>query len=790
MKHINDQNSTNALIQQYLSKIFALRYYYIVCIVFFFAIAFFINKFSQRAYEVSATLGPVQEDRSSALASENMFRQTGQFSAGKKIEDAINNLSSFSLVSAVVNDLNLEIGYYKESTNFLKKPTDVSLNSPFLVNLDKSHIQPIDVKFNIIILNDSTFKLTASKKKVTLYNYIDNKIVSENEVVNVDTVCKFNKTISNKKMRFSVTYNKNFQPEKKGARDKYYFMLFHLEELSKAYLESLKVEPISVLASIIGLKFTGGNLDKSINFLNSYINSFLEQDLTKKNKISVNTIKFIDSQISEISDSLSKSESKLRNYKSSNQVMDLSFQGQRAYDEMSQLEADRTNLELQSRYYTYIINYAKTNPNMNGVVTPSSSKVNDPIMSQLITELNSQNAERSTIIATNNNEKNLFLVQIDNKIKNLKQTIVDNATSNLNTINITLSELDYKADKISKQIANMPKTEMNMVNIQRKYTMADANYTYLLQKRSEAAITFASNLPDYEILEPAREITSITVKPKKLTNYVLFIFISLLIPTSVLFIREFLNNRISGIYETENMIGKSVFGLIYTNLKKYEAVVEQSPRSAIAESFRNLRSSLLRKIKSDKPEVIAITSSQPQDGKSFISFNLSASIASVGYKTVVIDCDLRRPTLHDKFKEENNSGVSNYLIHNAKVQDLVRKTSVENLFFIPAGPLIPNPSELIDYGVLDDLIDELKKDFKFIIIDTPPVGLVADTVPLLKYAVQVLVVARNNHTPKDILGNALTTLEINKIDNFELVLNDLDLEKSPYSGYKNYYNRD
>jgi tyrosine-protein kinase Etk/Wzc len=790
MKNINDPNSPKALIQQYLYKIYSLRYYYIVCIVFFVIAAFLINKFSQRAYQVSATLGPLQEDRSSALASENMFRQTGQYSAGKKIEDAVNNLSSFSLVSSVVTELNLEIGYFKESTNFLKTTTDISLSSPFLINLDKSHIQPIDIKFFIIVLNDSTFKLTASKKKTSLYNYIDNKLVSENIVVNIDTVCKFNKTISNRNMRFSVSYNKNFPPDKDRSKYRYYFMLSHMEELAKAYLERLKVEPISVLASIIGIKFTGNNLENSIIFLNSYINSFLEQDLIKKNKISINTIKFIDSQISEISDSLSKSESKLRNYKSSNQVMDLSFQGQRTYDEMSQIEAERTNLVLQSRYYNYVINYSKTNPNMSGIVAPSSSKINDPIMNQQITDLNSYNAERSTIISTNNNEKNLFLVQIDNKIKTLIRTIIDGATSNLNAINITLSELDYKADKISKQIANMPKTEMNMVSIQRKYTMADANYTYLLQKRSEAAITFASNLPDYEILEPAREITSVTVRPKKLTNFMISLFLGLMIPSAILIFKEILNNRISGIYDAEQLLGKSVFGIIYTNLKKYEAVVDQSPRSAIAESFRNLRSSLLRKLKSDKPEIIAITSSQPQDGKSFISFNLSASIASVGYKIVVIDCDLRRPTLHNKFKVENNFGVTNYLVGDAKVTDLIRKTSGANFYFIAAGPIIPNPSELIDYGALDNLIDELRKDFKFIIIDTPPIGLVADTVPLLKYAAQILIVARNNVTPKDILANAITTLEINKIDNFELVLNDLDLEKSPYSGYKNYYNKD
>jgi tyrosine-protein kinase Etk/Wzc len=787
MKKRNELDSSNVLIQQYLFKILSLRYYYIGCIFFFIVVATLVNKCSQKAYEINATIGPVQENRSSALASDNMFRQSAPYSTGKNVEDAINNLNSFTLVSKTVNDLNLEIGYFKENNLPIKQSTDISQNSPFLVNLHKSHIQPIDVKFYITVLSDSSFRLSASRKKTSLYNYIDNNVVTEDAVVNIDTICKFNRTISNKYLRFSISYNKNYKPEKKGSKDHFYFQLYHLEELAKSYLKNLKVEPISILANIIGVKFTGNNLGKSIGFLNTYINSFLEQNLTKKNMISVNTIKFIESQISEMSDSLGKSESKLRNYKTSNQVMDLSFQGQRTYDEMAQIETDRTNLELQSRYYNYVLNYLKTNESSAGVVTPNSAKITDPIMNQLITDLNTSNSERASIISTNSNEKNLFLVQVDNKIKMQKQSIIENATNNLNTINITLSDLNYKAEKLSRLISNLPKTEMNMVNIQRKFDINNANYTYLLQKRSEAAITAASNLPDYEILEPAREITSKIVNPKVIINYLLALFLAVMIPTAFLIVRDLLNNKISSVYDIEHILDRSVFGIIYSNTKKYEDVVSESPGSAISESFRNLRSSLIRKLKSDQPKVIAVTSSQPQDGKSFIAFNLATSIASVGFKTIIIDCDLRRPTLHAKFKEDNSAGISNYLIKNAKVTDLIRKTNVENLQFIPAGPTIPNPSELIDYGALDDLIDFLKSKYKFIIIDTPPLGLIADTIPLMKYASQILVVSRNNFTQKEILVNALASLSINNFDNFEVVLNDLDLEKSPYSGYKNYY---
>src|SRR5690606_15695648 len=138
--------------------------------------------------------------------------------------------------------------------------------------------------------------------------------------------------------------------------------------------------------------------------------------------------------------------------------------------------------------------------------------------------------------------------------------------------------------------------------------------------------------------------------------------------------------------------------------------------------------------------------SQPQDGKSFVSLNLASSIASVGYKTILIDCDLRRPTLRIKLNEENTKGLSNYMIKKSSVEEIIRNTSITNLDFISAGPVIPNPSELMESGVLDNLINHLKTMYDYIVIDTTPVGIVADAILMMKYASKILMVIRNNYT--------------------------------------------
>jgi tyrosine-protein kinase Etk/Wzc len=831
MKKRNETESSNALFKEYLLKVYYLKYFYVGCIALFLAVAFLVNHYSPKSYQITALVGPTQNNSGKVLASESYFSGMGVYNKGNNIEDAINSLNSFSLISATVSSMNIEVGYFSERPNILKQTDELYLNSPFDVKIDKSHIQAIGTKFYITLLNDTTFRLTASNKNAFLYNYIDNRIVSGKEYVFYDSSCKFNETITSKDFKFSVSFVKENLPTGKRAKDLFYFELYHSEELAKSYLENMKIEPVSVLASIINLQFTGNNIDKSIAFVNSYLNTFLNENLSKKNQVAKNTITFIDSQISELSDSLTKSESTLRNYRSANQVMDLSFQGQRTYDQMAQYETQKSNLEAQGRYYDYVINLLRTNQDFSGVVPPSSANITDPIMNKLVTDLVALNTERSGIAMKNNNEKNLFLVQVDNRIKTAKQNLLDNVTNNLNAINLSLNELNYKSEKLSREISNMPKTEMNMTNIQRKFKLNDNIFTYLLQKRSEAYITLASTYPDYEVLEPAREITSKIVKPKPLINYLIAMFLGLLIPTIFLILRDLLNDKISSIFDVEQLLDRSVFGIIYSNTKRYEAVVVESPKSAIAESFRNLRSSIFLKLKPEKTKVLLVTSSQPGDGKSFISFNLAASIASVGYKTVLIDCDLRRPTLHIKLNQDNmpeadlllrnykekgrrflgfgkkrsqadekrfsspmmnhrredEKGISNYMAKMAKEGEIIQETSIPNLFFIPAGPIITNPSELIDKGVLDDLIHSLREKYDYVIIDTPPVGLVADSIQLMQYASQILVVSRINSTQKDILVNALTSMHMNKIENYEVIVNDLNLEKSPYSGYKNYY---
>ena len=698
MSNYNESTTEAFNVKEFILTAFSYKYLYIASLALCMAAALLINKFSPTIIEVTSIIGPVIDKQSSVLGSNGLFRRAESFVDSRNLQNDLNSLTSFSLVSTTLSKLNLEIGYFTESKKFFGQVRQLYPMGPYSVYMDKSHIQPINARFYIEILDDNSFRLRSSEKDVAMYNYVDNQVVSEHNILETDTICKFNETIINKNYKFSVSLNKEQHNAKNREDFRHFFEFYHLDYLSQQYFEKLVALPVNIKSSLIKVSFQGQNQRLTIDFLNKYLQAYLDENLTKKNTFALSTVNFIESQISEISDSLVLSESKLKDYRSANQVMDLSYQGRQAIEQMTKIESERTGLQVQERYYNYILDYFNKNQDIAGIAPPSSANVVDPIMNQLIMELLALNTQKSSI-SISNTEKNLFIGQIENKIRLQKQVIIENVTNNLNTLNLTQNELNYRADKVSREIARLPRTELNMVSMQRKFNLSNELYTFLLQKRSEAAITMASNYPDYEVLEPAREISSVIVSPKTVFNWTIAFFMALMIPTIFVILKSYFNETITRTYDLERLTNRPALSIIYTNSYKTEAVVDEMPGSSVAESFRNLRSSLFLRFKEEPLKVIMITSSQPQDGKSFISFNLAASIASVGYKTIILDCDLRRPTLHEKFRIDNSTGLSTYMIHKATLDDIIQKTDIPNLEFIPSGPILPGSAELIESGV-------------------------------------------------------------------------------------------
>jgi capsular exopolysaccharide synthesis family protein len=346
-------------------------------------------------------------------------------------------------------------------------------------------------------------------------------------------------------------------------------------------------------------------------------------------------------------------------------------------------------------------------------------------------------------------------------------------------------------NKASGQIAQMPKTELQLRGVERKFDLNEAIYTFLLQKRSEAQIARASSLPDYEIVDSAVIPTSRMVSPKKKLNYILALFLGLLIPTSFIMLKDFLNNRILETDEIEKYTKIPILGKIFHNFHRSKMVVNDHPNSSVTESFRAVRTNFQFFSEGGKRQVLLLTSSTSSEGKSFCSLNIASVFALNGHKTVLMEFDLRRPKLHQIFNSSNIIGISSYLIDKAIIEDIILPTNIENLDLISDGPAAPNPAELINSERTGELIDKLKEMYDYIIIDSAPSGILAETLLLMKHADLNIFVVRLEYSMKETFKNAIKTIENNKFNNISILINDLNVKREAYKyGYTTKYYTD
>ena len=771
----------------FLQQVLSFKYFFIILTFLSIGCAYLYNKVAKTEYEVFATISATKDETSSMLRSNYQFSSMQPVATYNEIEDGINRLRSYSMIYTIINKLNLEIGYFVENTGVFKSRNELFNKRPFTVIIHRSHIQPVNIKFYIDILSDSTFRITSSQDNATLFNYIDDEIIAKDFIVNLDKVFKFNEEIKLDYLNLTIEKNSELQLQDVDNKSRYYFELYNPELITKQFLKNLSVRRTSPASTILVVIFHGESLEKSTYFLNNYLNYFFEESLIHKNSTAINTINFIDAQISGISDSLSRSETEITRFRSANQVTDLTYQGQATYDKLQRIEQERDDLQPLARYYTYIINYLNTSEDVAGIVAPTGVAGENSLVNNLIMELLNLNSERSDII-TLRGERNPFLEEVENKIRSKRQYIIEIASNNLRTIQRRLSDLEYEINKLAREISALPRREINMSNIQRKYDIDEANYTYFLQKRSEAYITMASNYPDFELLEPARLVTSSQIKPKSTFNYLIALVLGILIPLATMIIKNLFNFKITNPEYIQQLIHRSPVATIYSVSEKNMNFLIESPNSISTEYFRALRSVIFRKLSAKKTKTVLLSSAQPNDGKSFISYNLAISIALVGKKTLIIDGDLKRPALHKKFNVENKSGITDFILEKVALRDIILDTGIPNLSFIPAGPFLPNATEVIESDGLDSLFASVKELYEYIVIDTSPIGLMTDAFLLTRYADHILIVVRQDATFKDSLTNVLSTFNSNDISNFDIVFNDVSIEEGSHH-YSKYYTR-
>lgn len=774
-------------------RLYRHKKWFILSFILLIGIALIYNKVTKNRYENQTTLLLQEEENNNFMTGENVMQGFGLFAPNQNIENEIGILESFTLINDAIIQLNLETTIFKEENllgdkldfSFLKTDTEIYNESPVRISIDKSSLQPIDLKIHFRIIDRNKFKIEAFGTEVPMYSYLEDDVIFIADSIRINGIYKFDQEIKGENFNFKIHLKTKDIATWKG--EKTFFVFNNLNLLTLEYQSYIDAVNTSKTSSLVVITMKGDNKYKITDFLNTLSNSYLDRNLEKKNRIAVNTVKFIDSQISEVSDSLNIAESKLQNFRTSNQVMDLSFQGQKSFEKLSELESQRAILIVQQKYYDYIRDYFNRNSDMSDLIAPSSMGVQDPLLNQLILDLIALNSERRNLL-NRGNTKNLFLNNIEVQINNLKKTIQENITNNAATTEIAIQDVNNRVARINSEMSKLPSTERQLFGIERKFKLNDAIYTFLLQKRSEAQIARASNAPDYEVVDPARHVTTSIIYPKRSLNFVIAGVGGLMIPFIIIMISEFLNMKISSKKELEKLTDLAIIGHVFHNDTKNKVVISDTSNSPISESFRSIRTNLQFYSKGKDKQVILLTSSYSGEGKSFIAQNLASVFALFGKKTLLIGFDMRRPKIYQDLNLTNKVGMSTALINKATIDEIIQSTQLENLDYISAGPVPPNPLELIASERTEEILTELKQIYDFIIIDSPPVGVVSDAYMLTKYADVTLFIVRQGFTHKEAFLNNIQHMMQKKIHNVSILLNDVKARGMAYDyGYEYTY---
>lgn len=748
--------------KRYISLFISNWYWFAIVLFITISIAYGINRYSEEVYTVTSTLLIKDEQIDGGSSMTNIFPGTNAFYNRQNLNNEIGILKSFKLNYRVMTELkDFHVIYIAVGKRGIVESR--MYYAPFRVVYDSLHNQISGINIGVKILSREKYLIEINGS----HNIRKEMAFGE----------RFNEMGFDFRLQLRDSTDFVYNPE---VSNKYVFYFVSPAVLANQYRNKLSVKPVEDEASLVILSISGTVPEQESDYLNKLMELYIQQGLDEKNEIARKTIEFINGQLRLISASLSDAEGEMENFRLDNEMVDISKEGEMIQVRLQKLEDDKNNYMLQKRYYEYLQEYLIQKSNSEAIISPTLMGVTDQILIGLVQTLADLEKQKKSLAMNLDLSANPLKV-IDSNIATIKRSLAENVASGLLNIDGNLAEIDSRMKLVEKQIQKLPSKERQLINIQRKYDINNTVYTFLLEKKAEVEIAKASNVSDNRIIDYAGPYNRVRIRPMEKRNYSMALLWGILIPIFGIFIVDYLNNKIIDKKDIEKGTQAPIMGYISHNNLKSELPVLEKPGSAIAESFRSVRTNLKYFIHDINCPVISVSSTISAEGKTFISANLALIIASLEKKVLLIGLDLRKPRIHKLFNIENEKGMSSYLIGQDKFDDIIYETGIKNLWYTSSGPVPPNPAELIESFRMKEFIDQAKGKFDLIIIDTPPVSIVTDALLVSGLTDFYLFVVRQRYSSKNTLG-LIEELYINdKIKNIGIIINDINL--SGYYGY-------
>ncbi|MDO1449786.1 polysaccharide biosynthesis tyrosine autokinase [Rhodocytophaga aerolata] len=749
-------------VQKILFSLLSNWYLVVICLVFFGGVAYFIDRYTRPVYTLSS-LVYVKPDNDKSNISSILYGEEA-FSPSRNLSNEIIFLKSHSFIEKTLTDLDFGVSYFKQGKFVV---SELYKNSSIKLVIDTSStFIPYYTQFTCTIKTVRRYILSTEDEQLSGIS---------------EKMYEFGEVAEYKGFKFII----NLQKEHITPDEEVLFHINHIDGLANHYKNALYINPVGKEASVLKLSIEGNTPEKEKDFLNKLCANFIANNLYEKNSMASKTVDFINQMLSQNKDSLSTIENRLERFKGNNSVVSVQEKGSQLMEEIKQLEKDKATLLSANQYFTHLEVNLRDNEESQ-IVIPSSLGLEDATLNNVIGELITLQTE-NRILKADKRLKNPYIDVNNQKIAELKNSIFQRIRS-LKAINdLKLADINRSVNNYVSSQKKLPSAEREFNNISRNYTISESLVQFLMEKRAEAAITRASNASDYRMVDAAR-IESGPLK-KKVFDYKLALLAGLAIPIALIVLLDLLNTKINSREELVKLTPIPLLGVVVHGTGEKVLSGTRNLKNALSESLRSVRSNLSYLTENNgESKVVLFTSSISGEGKSFCAINLSHIIAISGKKTLLINADMRKQDNYDiELNIKNKFGLSTYLSGMSILSAVIQPTELNHLWVIPSGDLPPNPSELLLSGRMNQLLAELKEQFDYIILDTPPVGIIADGLELMKQSDINIIVVRQGYTKKAFLNFINELYAQQKYRNMALVFNDVDIKKSGHGyGVGNY----
>ena len=548
-------------------------------------------------------------------------------------------------------------------------------------------------------------------------------------------------------------------------------------KVAKSLLRNLTMDLTSKTTTVVNVVLKTPNINEGTEFLKKLIEKYNQEDMNDQNLVATNTDRFVVDRLDSLSKELKDVELEVETYKQKQGLTDIQSEADLFIEKTGDYEKKSLEVETQLAIVTDIDQYMHKKENRYHLL-PAGTGIESQTLNTVIADYNKLLLERDRYTRTASGT-NQSVIDLTAKVDGMFSTVQSSIRNEKRNLQITSLDLMNKDRENAGRIKAIPRQEREYTEIKRQQEIKQALYVFLLQKKEENSLTMVGVVPMAKIIDTPSGDDS-PVSPKKKVLLIFGLFIGFIIPIIGLYIREMFRYHIESKEELEKLTIVPILGEIAKSQQAGNVIIQEKSTNRITEMFRLLRTNLMFILADPDQKVINVISSTVGEGKTFICINLALSLAFLDKKVVIIGLDLRRPKLEEYLGLDNKNGISFYLSGHSD-GDLIRPSGIHpNLSVITAGPVPPNPGELMSSPALDILIADCKDKFDYIIIDTAPIGLISDTYLLNRFADVSLYLVRADYTPKKSIEEATDLFRQKKIRRMYFLLNAVDFQKASF----------